>query len=125
MRKLLFSALFTLLPAVSFAQSSDLVGLEVRSPERDQVLGEVMDVRDDRAIIQLEAHDKPVAVELSRLQRVGNKLLLPLSEDELAQLPPAEDAPPSGSGQPSDRPMGGTTPGWGSQQGGWNAGESR
>lgn len=109
----------------AFGQEANLVGLEVRTTERDRVVGEVVAVRDGRAIIQLEAHDQPVAIELGRLQRDGNKLTLPLTEDELAQIPPVETAPPQAEGAPDQLPMGGSTPGWGAPQGGWTGPEYR
>ncbi len=124
-------ALLAFLAAASpaFAQDANLVGLEVRSADHDSVVGEVVGVRGSQAIIQLEAHDQPVAIELSRLQRDGNKLSLSMSEDELAQLPPVEppasenSAPEGGAAQsPSS---GGTTPGWGAPQGGWTGPEYR
>jgi hypothetical protein len=114
-------ALLALLAAASPAfADANLVGLEVRSTDRDSVVGEVVDVRDGQAIIQLEAHDQTIAIDLGQLQRDGNKLSLSMSEDELAQMPPLEETAP-GNGAPD----GGTTPGWGAPQGGWTGPEYR
>jgi vacuolar-type H+-ATPase subunit B/Vma2 len=83
------------LAAPVFAQNTGLIGLEVRSQDRNQVLGEVLEIRNDLAIVQLETHDQAVAIELDRLQRNGNTLTLPMNEDELAELPPVDIQSPA------------------------------
>lgn len=116
---------FLAVTSPAFGQDAAIVGLEVRTAERDRVVGEVVEVRDGRAIIQLEAHDQPVAIELGQLRRDGNKLTVPMTEDELAQIPPEEISPPPAEGAPAQMPLGGSTPGWGAPQGGWSGPEYR
>lgn len=122
---LVTAAALTLWSGIAAAQPAEplsaMIGREVRSPDRDRVIGEVEDVTESpsgqRFVIHLEDQDRSVAVDWNQLQRQGGKLYLDMTDAQIAALPEEKELTaevPEGE----KLPYGGLTPGWGMPGGG-------